>query len=165
MSEDQYDSQPQQVQQADYFSFSSEEVYTFPDGVSQITFAVMNEGKKAKFQRTTQRDLVMERSSGNARIKVDPAVERHALIEESITGWNLKRGGKDVPFNAQSRRDLLELSNPKVIEDLEKAIRKANPWMLADMKSEDIQTEIDNLNEMLVVAKEREAGELVSSNK
>lgn len=154
------------VAQMDYFSFSSEETFTFPDGISQITFAVMNEGKKSKFQKITQRDLVMERSSGNARMKVDPSIERHALINESITGWNLKRGqGIDVPFNQRSRDDFMQLADPKVIEELEKAIRKANPWMLADMKSEDIQQEIDNLEEMKVIALEREAGELASSNK
>lgn len=152
--------------QLDYFGFAAEETFYFPDGVTWIKFKVMNEGAKSKFQRETQRDLVIERGSGNARTKMDPAAQRHALIEASITDWNLVRGGRPFPFSkGRPLADFLELSDPKLIEDLEKAIRKANPWLLDEMSVEDIDREIDNLKEMREVAEKREQGEASSASR
>ncbi len=154
-------------QQDDYFLFQEEVKHFLPDGATWVTFKPMNEGAKSRFQKKTQRDMIVERGSGNARVKMDPSDERHELLTQSLTGWNLKRGPQriDVPFNSTTLSSFLVDANPKIVEEIEKAIRKANPWMLADMKSADIQLEIDNLTEMLEVAKEREAGELASSNK
>lgn len=160
------DSEPQAPAQHDYFGFQRRERFVFPDGLTWIEFEVMNEGKKAKFQRDTQRDLVIERGSGNARAKIDPAATRHALIEASVVDWNLTRNGRPYPYNAgQALRDFLTLADPVVIEDLEKAIRKANPWLLDEMSVEDIDREIDNLKEMREVAERRERGEASSANK
>lgn len=146
-------------QQQDYFGFDRTETYHLPDGVSWIEFKPMNEGEKKKFQDKTSKDLVLERNSGNARMTVLQGSERHELIKSSIKAWNLKRGGKDIPCNSVNIGDFLTLADPLIIEGLEKAIRKANPWLLAEMSSEDIQKEIDNLEEMKKVAEKREAGE------
>lgn len=160
---EQYEQAP--VQQ-DYFGFSRRERFWFPDHATWIDFEVMNEGKKSKYQRETQRDLVIERGSGNARTKVDPAAARHALIEASIVDWNLVRAGRPVPYQAgQPLRDFLQLADPRIVEDLEKAIRKANPWLLDEMSVADIDREIDNLKEMRAVAEEREQGEASSASK
>lgn len=148
----------------DYFGFQATERFTFPDGQQYIEFQIMNEGAKARFQKLTTKDLVVQRG-GDARMKMDPAQERHELIRQSVTGWNLYRGGNPVPFSDRALKDFLELANPKLIEDLEKAIRKANPWLMAEMKSSDIEREIENLQEMLAVAKERELGEAASSSR
>lgn len=149
----------QPASQVDYFGFSETHRYNLPDKTSWIEFVSMNEGAKAKFQKLTSRDLILERQSGNARMKMDAAEERHGLIRECVTGWNLVRNGVPVPFNKVNLGDFLTLSNPKVVEGLEKEIRKANPWLLAEMTSKDIQSEIDNLEEMKKVAEERERGE------
>jgi hypothetical protein len=148
----------------DYFGFQATETFTFPDGRQFIEFSIMNEGQKAKFQKMTSRDLIIQRNQ-DARMKMDPAQERHELIKSSVVGWNLYRGGNPVPFTKQNLNDFLELANPRLIEDLEKAIRKANPWLLSEMKPEDIKREIENLQEMLEVAEERERGEGSSSSK
>lgn len=153
-----------QGQPVDYFGFQSTEKFYLPDNVQYIEFEIMNEGKKAKFQKLTTKDLVVQRG-GDARMKMDPAQERHELIRQSVTGWNLYRGGNPVPFSPTNLKDFLELANPKLIEDLEKAIRKANPWLMGEMKSEDIRREIENLEEMLKTAEEREAGEASSANR
>jgi hypothetical protein len=92
-------------------------------------------------------------------MKMDQAQERHELIRTCVTDWNLYRGGQPIPYSEKALKDWLELTNPKLVEDLEKEIRKINPWLLGEMSSEDIQREIDSLNEMLVVAQERERGE------
>lgn len=149
----------------DYFGFQASERFYLPDGVQYIEFEIMNEGKKAQFQKLTQRDMVLERGSGNARVRVDPGQERHALIQSSVTGWNMYRGGKPQIFGQAALRDFLTLADPKIVEGLEKAIRKANPWLLAEMTVADIDKEIANLQEMRDVAAEREAGEGSSTSK
>lgn len=145
--------------QADYFGFQKSERHYLPDGVSWFELTAMNEGQKSKFQKKTSRDLILERGTGNTRMKLDAATERHELITECTINWNLTRNGTPVPFNKVQLGDFLTLTDPKIVEDIEKAIRKLNPWLLAEMSSEDIQREIDNLEEMKQVALERERGE------
>lgn len=155
----------------DYYGFDSSEKWYFPDGKQYIEFKVMTEGAKARFQKLTNRDLILERTSGNARMKVDQASERHALLEESVTFWymlrkNEKTGKPEpIPYSAHEFKNWLNKANPKLVEDLEKAIRKANPWLLAEMTVEDIDREIENLKEMREVAEKRERGEETSSDK
>lgn len=151
--------EPDVAEPIDYFGFRLTERYTLPDGQQYIEFEAMNEGAKKRFQQKTSRDLVLERRSGDARMKVDPGTERWILITESVTGWNLTRKGAMVPFARRNLDEFLELADPRIIEGLEKEIRKANPWLLGEMEPEDIEKEIENLQEMLEVAKKRKAGE------
>jgi hypothetical protein len=144
--------------QVDYFGFASSDTFMFPDGVTYVELTVMNEGQKAKFQKRIQQDVVLDRRSGDARFRMDAAQERHELIKQCVSGWNLKRGGQPIPLNERNLRDFLDLANPKLVQDIESAIRRINPWLLGEMTSEDIQREIDNLTEQLKVAKEREEG-------
>lgn len=155
--------------QVDYFGFTDEREFVFPDGVSKIFFRAMNEGGKTRFQKAVQRDLTIEKTSGNARVRVDPGVERHELIKASVTGWNLVRRVRGelapLPFNLTNLNDFLVYANPQVVEDLEKAIRKANPWLLAELEPEEIETQIEELQEALERARERKAGEEGSSSR
>lgn len=143
----------------DYFGFEQMQVYTLPDGKQQIFFQVMNEGQKSKFQQKTNRDIHVNRNSQDMRIKADPAGERQALIESSVTGWSLMRRRKDgqgwepAPFsnNGTPGDELhrwLDKANPKIVEELEDAIRKANPWLQADMTVEQIDEEIQRLHDL-----------------
>lgn len=145
--------------QSDYFGFSRTQKHMLPDNISYIEIKALNEGEKKKYQDKVSKDLVLERGSGNARMSVLQGTERHELIREAMVDWNLKRGGQPVPFNKVNVGDFLTLSDPKIVEDLEKAVRKLNPWLMADMSVEDIQREIDNLEEMKTEAEKREAGE------
>jgi hypothetical protein len=162
----QYDGPPADTNpQEDYFGFSMTEKFYLPDGQSYFELAAMNEGKKAKFQKMTQRDMVLEKGSGNARFKIDPAVERHALIQACTVDWNLKRNGVPQPFGERALRDFLELANPDVVEKIELQIRKMNPWLLNEMTTEEIDKQIEELKELREVAEKREAGEASSSNR
>lgn len=148
-----------QARQEDYFGFTETKKFIFPDKATFIEFRVMNEGDKSDFQKATQNDVILERNSGNARMKMDPASERHKLIEVSVVSWNLRRNGQPLPYTRAALKDFLKLTDPRLIENLEKEIRKANPWLLQDMKSDDIRKQISELEEMLAVAEERERGE------
>lgn len=142
---------------SDFFSFSETRKFHLPDHVSWIEFKVFNEGDKAKFQKQTGRDVRVNTRTNDATLKSDVAADRHALILTACIDWNLRRGGTPVTFGDRSVRDFLQLANPKIVEDLELEIRKANPWLLGDMTVEDIDREIENLNEMRKIAEEREA--------
>jgi len=151
--------QSKSAEQADYFGFTRTEKFVFPDGITFIEFCALNEGAKKDYQDRISSDMVLERKSGDARMSVKQGSQRHELIKAACVDWNLKRGDQIVPFNKIQLSDWLTLTDPLIVEDLEKAIRKANPWLMADMKSEDIRREIENLEEMYEVAKKREEGE------
>lgn len=153
------DEAPQEAQQADYFGFGDEESYIFPDGITFVTFKVMNEGQRSNYQRLTSRDMVLERKSGDARVGMNQAEERHALILAASVAWNFKKRGNPVPFSERSLKDWLLVANPTHVDALEKAIRKANPWLSADMTVEDIDAEIENLREMRAEKEREVAGE------
>lgn len=145
--------------QADYFGFQQTHKFHLPDGISWIEFRVMNEGEKADFQDRTSTDMVVERKSGDARMTLKQGTQRHELIKACVVGWNLKRNGSPITFGRVELGDFLTVGNPKIIEDLEKAIRKVNPWLMADMTAADIKQEIHNLEELLAVKEKEEAGE------
>lgn len=162
---------PQEEAYEDYFGFAETKTFTLPDGKQQIFFQVMNEGAKTRFQQKTNRDIHMNRGTNDMRIKADPAGERAALIESSVVGWSLKRKNKatgqweDVPFSnngtpGDELHKWLAVANPKIVEDLEDTIRKANPWLQADMTVEQIDEEIARLHDMraeVVKKNEKEA--------
>lgn len=162
----------------DYFGFGETKRHYLPDGRQYIEFQVMNEGQRREFQKLTNRDITVNRVSNDAKIKADPAEERLALLMTSVVGWNLKRRVgegryEDVTFSKRgpaSRgpgtfEDWLEKANPKIVDDLEFTIRKANPWMQAEMTVEQIDEELNRLTELRKQVEEREKGEGSSSSK
>lgn len=150
-------------EQQDYFGFQSLKKFFFPDGVTWIEFTVLNEGQKKNFQDKTSSDMVVERRSGDARMTLKQGTQRHELLKAACVNWNLKRNVRgtvqEVPFGAVPFNDFLTLGDPRIIENLEKEIRKANPWLMADMTADDIRKEIENLEELLKVKVAEEAGE------
>ena len=124
-----------------------------------IEFKKMTEGDRARYQKKTSKGVVIERATSNARMGIDPAGDRLALIETSVTGWRLFQGNEEVPFSPHRLRSFIDQADPDLVDDLEKAIRKANPWMAAEMGSEEIQKQIDELEDQLKEAKKREDDE------
>lgn len=154
---------------ADYWGFSDTKNHFLPDGRQYFVIQRMNEGAKAKYQREIRSDITIQRSTGDAKMKADPATERHALLKACVVGWNLKakdeRAGTviDVPFSISSGQynfeKWLSVADPRWVEELEKECRKLNPWLLQELSVEDIDKEIENLKEMREAAAKREAGE------
>ena len=159
------DAQPQIVS---YWGTDEKHKHFLPDGVQYFEFKIMNEGDKSKFQKLTNTDLVVDRNN-TARVKMDPVVERHTLIETSVCGWLLyiEDKGQMVPANFTSAmlKSWLQVAPPKVVEDLEHAIRMANPWMQAEQTVEMIDEQIERLYDLRKAAVEREAGEGSSATK
>lgn len=146
------------IELEDYFGFDAFETFNLPDGQQWIKFKVMSEGDRARFQRMTNKDIKIAKNSGDASIATDVAAERHELIKSSVVDWYMFArsvpGGpmEQVQFSLSSGKlnlqSWLSKANPKIVDDLELAIRQANPWMQADMTVEEIDKEIDRLREL-----------------
>lgn len=150
----------------DFWGNTEKQKYFFPgqdhlneDKKQWIEFKTMTEGDRARFQKMTNSGVTIERATNNARMSVDPARDRHALFEVCITNWRLLKDGEEVRFVDYQLKNWLKFANPKFIDELERAIRKSNPWMVAELKAEDIRKEIDLLEEQYQEALVREQTE------
>jgi hypothetical protein len=142
----------------DYFGFGQDYTFTLPDGKQTITYVAMNEGQKAAYQSRINKELHFNRRTDDARIKTDPAGERHALIHAAVTGWSLMRRNpktqkfEPVTFSSGTPGSTLNQwllsTNPKIVEELEEAIRKVNPWLTQDMTVEQVDEEIERLSQL-----------------
>lgn len=153
----------------DYWGVDETHQFKLPDGKQWIEFRIMDEGAKSRFQKLTNQDLTIGRNQ-EAKVRLDPANERHTLIKESVTNWlmfkkNAEGTPEPVAFSKQLLQKWLEVAPPKVVEDLEYAIRMKNPWMQAEMTIEAIDEQIDRLQETRRQIIDREAGEESSANK
>ena len=150
--------------QDDYFGFGAEERFVFPDGVTYISFRIMNEGQRKKFQKSTNRDIKFNRATNDASIKADPAEERWQLITSSCIGWNLVRRNPTtltldpIMFNGKLLEQWMEAADPKLVDDLELAIRRANPWLQAEMTIEELDKEMERLSDLRKTLVERDRG-------
>lgn len=159
------------AQVTNYWGTDETSRYVLPDGKQWIEFKLMNEGMKSQFQKLTNQDLTIGRDN-TAKVRMDAAEERHTLIKQSVTDWYLfapdqNRGGEmgEAAFSKQMLDKWLTVGPPKIIEELEMAIRKANPWMQAEMTVEAVEKEIDRLTEVRKELIEKAAGEATSANK
>jgi len=157
----------------DYWGTDETHKHYLPDGKQYFEFQIMDEGARTRFQKLTNQDLTVMRDN-TAKVKVDPAAERQTLIKESVIGWHLMQKGPDgswseaPPPTPQNKRPLeqwLEHAPPKIVDDLEFAIRKANPWMQADMTTEEIDKEIERLYDLRKDVEARKLGESISESK
>lgn len=157
--------------EVDYFGFSDTKRVKLPDGKQWVDIKALNEGERTKFQSKTSRDVVVARTSGDARLRMAPELERHALLEEAIIGWSVRRKDPnkgdyyDVPFTRQFLKEFLDTTNPTITNLIEKEVRKLNPWTMNEMSSDDIKREISDLEELLEVKLREEAGNVSSSGK
>ena len=148
----------------DYFGFDEPLRVMLPDGKQYVEHTVLNEGKKKQYQNTTNRDVTIKKATGDAQMRMAQGDERHNLLKAAITGWHIVRRDAhsgnwiEVPFNARNLNEFLEKASPTVIGLIEREIRKANPWLMADLTLEDIDKEIAELQELREKKVQEEAG-------
>src|SRR5436190_10142041 len=80
--------------QQDYFAFDIIGRTMFPDGISWVEHAVMNEGARRKYLNAVNREVRVQKSTQDAILKMAPGEERTELLKATIVGWNLSRGGE-----------------------------------------------------------------------
>lgn len=151
----------------DYFGFGDRKQFVLPDGNSYIEYKVMNEGDRQQFQNQTSRNVRLFKDTGDASIRMNPAVDRMALLIAGVTDWNLRTFNprssqmQAVKFDSGRFRQWVMGADPKIIDGLEKAIRKANPWVgTADVTVEALNEEIENLTEQRDALIAEEEGKL-----
>lgn len=159
----------------DYFGFDIKYKYVLPDGKQWIEYKVLSEGDLARYQKLLKRDVVVEKQTGDARIKIDQVEERHALLMVAVTSWFLvkkdQRSGKflPVPFsNGKPGTEVdkwIQVANPEIIADLAEQTRKVNPFLLGAGPDtiEAIDKQIEQLQKQRQELVERQQGEAVSA--
>lgn len=152
----------------DYWSFQATEKWYLPgqDALPEserqfILFKKMTEADKAEFQTKTNRDIRVQNTTKDIKLNMNPAHERAELLRISITGWYLFKPNHkgelvEIGYSEKERAAFLRQADPKLVQDLEAAIRKANPWMRAEASPEEIRAEIAALTEQLAEAEARE---------
>jgi hypothetical protein len=137
-----------------------------PDQLKQyLVITPMNEGARVRYQSAVATSITVSRASGDARMKPDPGIERRALLERSITDWKIFREGRLVSHSPQNLKAWLEAAPTSVIDDVEKFVRKQNPWLVSEATVEDIDKAIAELQEQREEAVRREQGEATSSSR
>lgn len=135
----------------------------FPDGKQYLLYEPMTYGKRTEYQTKTAQDINMERGGTNIKMRANMGSENHQLIVISTVGWNIYRDGKAQTFGKGTpgsplEQFLAQFQRPELLDDYIKVLRDANPWLLGDVSSKDIQGQIDELQVRLTEALEREAG-------
>lgn len=144
--------------QEDYFAFDETHREFLPDGLTYVEHKELTEGDRRKYLNATNRDVRLQKTSGDAIIRMSPGDERKALLKAAVKGWNFLVGGQPLSFNDRNLDKWLEVANPKHIDIVEKAVRKANPWLLAEVSVEELDKEIASLQELRETKIREEAG-------
>jgi len=140
--------------QEDYFGFDETYTVKLPDGKSWIAHSALNEGARRKYMNSQNRELKVQKVTGDAIMKIASGEERLALLQQAITGWNLvtknKKTGEIEPivFNLPNLNKFLDSASPAIIDLIEKDVRNRNSWLMGDITVEDIDKQIEELQEM-----------------
>lgn len=150
----------------DYFAAPRPVRWYLPDGVQYFEYQELREGGKAAYEKATNKDIRVQRSTGDARLSVDPATQRQTLIRLSVTDAHLLQsdghgGTTTVPFNKDRPgkfwENLFTFFPAKYIEQLHEEITKANAWLAAEDDVEALKSQRDQLDERIERAEEEQA--------
>lgn len=156
--------------QQSYFGFAETHRCFLPDGASYVEHQTLNEGARKRYQNAVNREVAIKRSSGDAVMKMAAGDEKHELLRAAIIGWNLvDENGQPIPFTKGpeaggrvTRPGTLERflneAPPKIIDIIDKDIRKHNPWLMAEMTVADMEEQIAEIQEMIEVKKQEDEG-------
>ncbi len=132
---------------ADYFGFDESHRLMLDDGLSWIDHKTLNEGARRQYLNAVNRDVTIKKSSGDAVMRIATGDEKASLLKAAVVGWNLTRSGQPVQFNTTNLTEFLMKAPPTVVDEIHKAIVKANPWLTSEVTIEDIDKEIAELQE------------------
>ncbi|QDF16952.1 tail assembly chaperone [Gordonia phage Luker] len=156
----------EEKQFVDYFAAPLPQRWYLPDGVQYFEYQELREGGKAAYEKLTNKDIRVQRSTGDARLSVDPAIQRQSLIRLSVTDVHLIQkdsGGRPqvVPFNKERPGkfwdNLFTFFPAVLIDKLHQEIVKANSWLAADDDVEALKEERERLDERIQRAEEEQA--------
>lgn len=134
--------------QDDYFAFEETDRVILPDGVSYVDVRVLNEGARRRYMNNVNRDVRLQKATGDAILSLASGEERRAILEASIIGWNLMRAGQPLPFTDNNLKQFLDRPSPAILDLVEKKVRALNPWLTQEITVEEIDKQIEELNEL-----------------
>lgn len=159
-----------EVSFVDYFAEPESHTFYLPDGKQFFVFQELREGGKALYEKITNREgIKVQRVTGEAKLPIDPAIQRQTLIRVSVVDANIWYPGNNgnweqLKFDTIRQREnnkfwdrVFEKFPASIIDELHKQIEKVNPWLAADDDVEAIQKQIDDLEERKRRAEEEEA--------
>jgi hypothetical protein len=150
--------------QVDYFAFEDTQNVYFPDGTSYVTIQALNEGGRRQYLNAVNREVRIDKASGDARMQLANGDERRILLSRAIIGWNLvrssKNGGEAQPlkFQESTLGEFLTRANPKIIDIIDKEVRAQNPWLMNDVTLEDLLKQRDELDEQIEKKRQEDEG-------
>lgn len=165
-----HQSDPAVIIYEDYWGTDATTRYTMPDGQQWFEIKKMSEGNRAQYQREAGLQMTSQRKTGDTKIDIDQAQDRLALILNSVIGWNIvKRTGVNeftpILFNKHALREWVTQTGPNYVDNLIQEIRKFNPFLQEDLSVEDLEKQKAEVEELLVLARRREASADFSKNK
>lgn len=146
----------------DYFAAAGTYDVMLPDGVQYVTVKEFREGDRRKYLSKVNRDIRIEKVSGDAKMRGPAGEEKVALLQAAIVGWYLFNGGAEFPYSERALATFIDAAPPAVIDHIDREIRKHEPWLQTEATVEEIDQEIEALQEMRAKAVEREAGKAAS---
>lgn len=142
----------------DYFGFEQEHKVVLPDGVQFFVHKELNEGDRRKYMKEANRDVKLQKATGDAYLRMMPGEDRVALLKAAIVDWNLIQKGKPFQYSKGNVDTVLAVFPPKIIDLVHKDILKHNDWLLGEVTIEDIDRELQSLQEQRQAMVEAEAG-------
>lgn len=131
----------------DFFAFK-EERDVFLRGTDQyVTIKKFTEGDRRKYMNATSREIAFDKS-GRTSMSLRAGDDRLALLRAAVVNWHLLRNGRELAFNERNLNAFLDAADPKLIDDIEKAVRDFNPFLIQDLELEDIDEQIAELEEL-----------------
>lgn len=148
--------------QAEYFGTDETYKIMFPDGITFIEAKRLNEGDRRQYQAAIQKDVRVQKATGDAFMRMSSGEERAALIECAAVGWNLVKAGKQVGFSkgspGSSLAQWLTVAPPEIVDLVEKEIRLHEPWTMGELTVADIDKQIAELGELREAKVKEEEG-------
>lgn len=159
---------PDDSVQADYFGVDEFHQCMFPDNKTWVQHKTLAEGDRRRYLDETNRDVAINRQSGDMKVKISAGSDRHKLLILAVTGWNFVRTnqstGKKEPVTfskgspGSTFEQWLDKADPKIVDIIEKDIRAKNPWLLSELTVEAIDQQIAELEEQKKILLGQQAG-------
>ena len=148
--------------QVDYFGFEETQRVDLPDNRSYVDIKALNEGGRRAYLNAVNKEVRIAKGTGDAVMQMANGDERRILLRHAICGWNLVRvrngALEPVPFKDGPVSDFLEKANPVIIDVIDKAVRKQNPWLQSDVTLEDLENQRKELDEQIEKKRLEEEG-------
>lgn len=116
-------------QHVDFFDVQETYKAEFPDGVQCVYVRVMSEGDRKRYQNKTNREIRMNASTREMKMKSAAGDDRHELLKIAISGWNIYRAGSPWAFNPNNLEQALNAWPPSIVDLIEKKVAEVNPWI------------------------------------